>query len=74
MKTRTLRIHFTTPISNDSSQLEWATIETKRGYYVASVERCADEGRRRFRNRARSVMQALEQYQGPIVTTSPDEC
>lgn len=74
MKTRTLRICFVTPMTNDTSQLEWATIETQRGYYVASVERCQEEGRRRFRNRARSVMHALEQYHGPIVTTSPDEC
>ena len=39
--------------------LEWASIETRDGYYVCEVYRCSDEGRKRFRRRARMVARAL---------------
>ncbi len=47
---------------------EVALISTQRGYYVCEVSRCSDEGRKRFRLRARSVIKALEQCESLLTT------
>lgn len=62
MKKRTLKLHYIL----DGEQ-EWATIETADGFYVCDVYRCCEEGRRRFRYRARSLQQALEYYDRSLV-------
>jgi hypothetical protein len=66
---RELKIRF-----YQSGELEWANLSTEQGYYVAEVHRCSGEGRRKFRLRARSIMEALERCPTPLLTTSPDEC
>ncbi|MFQ6011712.1 MAG: hypothetical protein ACE5KG_06030 [Nitrososphaerales archaeon] len=53
--------------------LEWAVIETQKGWYVTEVHRCSDEGRKKFRQRARALQFALEKYPYPLLTTSPEE-
>lgn len=59
---RTLKLYYT--VIKDS---EWATIETADGYYVCEIHRCSEEGKRSFRQRARSLQDALERYQNPLV-------
>ena len=72
---RRLLIMFITPNDSALSQpMEQAYINTHDGWYVCEVYRCADEGRRRFRLRARSLKEALERYAGPLLTTRDKEC
>ena len=66
---RKLKLHYST-----DGDLEWATIETQDGWYFCTVERTTGEGRRRFRDRARSIQDALERHKGPLVTLSPKFC
>ena len=75
MRKRKLRISFYNydPDRLMGLSIEHAHIETADGWYVCEVHRCDDEGRKRFRLRARSIMFALERYPGPILTTSPNE-
>ena len=47
---------------------EWATISTSDGWYVATIERCSAEGRKRFRRRSRSVLAALSKYKSLLTS------
>lgn len=68
-KKRTIQLRY----ENYNDREEAAILTTKDGCYLCTVERTSEEGRRRFRQRARSLQQALEYCPHPIITLSPTE-